>query len=431
MDVIKGKRIVEWFKTALIVLLAASAPLLGWRTGLFNDFFSAIPLFNNVAGMMRGTSSAGTAESGIGVIKEAAQPLTIVITGEDGGRYGVRYDTVSRNAVYSRTSSILGEALGSASSSQEIIEEKWREALSGAGIYFEYIEPVKLSILSGWLGTRLPDMVMNAPVRRVFIAFGEERSRIYYQNTDSGLFYGADTASPAGKVQELDIYSANGAQFAYETGIGVADNAPYVIILPGNEHPDIRAAASGGAEELLDLVIDAMGHRNETNTQYYDNDGALVRVGTQFSARADTLGRVVYRRTDVLQQNSGEQALSENEIIERARVIASDTLGNTDSSAEVFFESLEYDPGGSLSVYFGYYIAGGRIHLHEDGFAARVIFTGGAVSRLELNFRSFALSGEFTKLMPEKQTLASAGGEFVLSYSDTGAERLQPAWTHY
>ena len=432
MGIIMGKRVVEWVKTVLIVLLAAGALLLGWRSGLYNDFVNAIPLFSNVAGMMRSASGTGTGEPDDWVIKEAAaRPLTIVITDINGDRYGVRYDTLSRNSVYDRTSSILGEALGSASTSQEISEDEWREALSGAGVYFEYIEPIKLSILDGWLGAQLPDMVMDTPVRRVFIAFGEDRSRVYYQSYDDGLFYGAETASFAGKAQELEMYDANGAQFAYETGLSIADEAPYLLILPGNEHPDIRAAASGSAEELLDIVIDAMGHRNETYKPYYGADGALVRVGTQFNVRVDTLGRVVYRRTDVSPQSGEGQKPSESEVVERARAIIADTLGNTESSAEVFFESIEYGSNGSLCVCFGYYIAGGLIHLHDDEYAAIVTFIEGAVSELELNFRSYSFSGEYTKLLPEIQTLASAGGEFVLSYSDTGAERLQPAWIHY
>ena len=430
MDV-KGKRLIEWLKTGLIVLLTASALFFGWQTKVFNDLFSVIPLFGNVANLVRGASGAGSAEPGRASFLEAARPLVIVITDEQGERYGVKYDTGERNAVYNRTSSILGDALGSASSSIEITESEWRDALSCRGVYFEYLLPLKLSILDGWLGAPLPDAMGDVSVRRVFVAFGEDKSMVYYQDSDSGLFFVAETASSAGKAQELDIYTANNAQFAFETGIGAADDAPYVLIMPVRDYADVLATSAGSADELLDIVIDAMGHSNEIYSEFYPSEGVLGRIGTQFSIRADAIDRVVFRNTDYLPANSQGQSPGDNEIIERARIIVADTIGSIDSGAEVFYESIEYGAEGMRTVFFGYYIAGGRIHLFDEGYAARITFAGGVVTEAELNFRSFSQSGEYTSLLPERQALASAGGEFILCYYDTGAERLQPMWVHY
>ena len=117
-------RTIEAIKTALIALLAVSALLLAWRTGLFNDFFVTVPFFGNVAELMRG--AYGAAEEGGAVLKEAARPICIVITDDGGGRFCAKYDTDTRNAVYDRTSSILSEALGSSSEHGEISEGEWR-----------------------------------------------------------------------------------------------------------------------------------------------------------------------------------------------------------------------------------------------------------------------------------------------------------------
>ena len=422
---------MEWVKTGLIALFTMSALLLGWQTKLFNDFFSAIPFFRDVAVLLRGTAGAGAAESGEVTLKEAARPLTIIITNEEGSRYGVKYDTIARNIDYDRTSSILRDALGSASVPREINEEEWRAALLLPGVYFEYYMPVRLSILVGWLDVRLSETMSDMLLRRMFIAFSEDRSRIYYQNNDNGKFFVADTAASAGKVQELDMYVANYAQFAFETGIDTAENAPYMLLLPESDYSDIRAASVGSVEDLSDIVLHAMGHGNERDMQYYGGDGELIRVGPQFNIRVDALGRVLYRRTDVYPQQSEEYMQSESEMIEIARIIVADTLGSTGSGAEVFFETLEYSEGNLCSVYFGYYISGGRIHLYDDGYAARITFHEGMVTEFELNFRHYTLSGEFTRLLPKRQALAAAGGEFVLYYSDTGTERLQPMWVLY
>jgi hypothetical protein len=425
----KAGRVAEWVKTALIVLLSVSALLLGWRTRLFGDVSSTFPLFGSVAGLMRGTAGAG--ESGGVTIKEAARPLVIVITNEYGDRFGARYDSDERNAVYDRASSIVGEALGSASAPSQISQDEWRAALSRAGVYFEYVSPVRLSVLDGWLGAHMPDIAESAEdvfLRRIFVAFGEDRSRIYYQDIGSGLFYGADTASAAGKAQELEMYSPNGAVFAFELGIAGSENAPYTLIMHGRYHPDIRAAIPGSAVELLDITLAAFGHSNEMYTTLPEGDGALRRIGTRFNIMVSAQGSVTYRRVDAPELDRERRTLNESEMIERARVIVADTIGGVSGSAEVFFDSLEYVADGSYSVIFNYYIAGGGVFLFEDGYAARITFTSGVVMNAELNYRHLARTYEYTRLLPESLALAAAGGEFMLYYSDTGAEIMQPSW---
>jgi len=424
--VTKEKKAIEWVKTVFIMLLSASALILAWRTGLFSGLLNDIPFFGNVAGFVRNVSGP-TEASGV-VLKEAARPLSIVITNEDGSRFGAKYDTDMRNAVYDRTSSILGEALGSASTPVIISEGEWREALSGPGVFFEYFNPVKLSVLDGWLGARIPDNAEDVSLRHVFIAFGEDKSRIYYQDSERGLFFSADTASASGKIQELEIYSGNGAMFAFETGVSNVESAPYMLVMQDRYHPEVNAATAGSTGELLDIVIAAMGHSEEKYTTYNDSKGLLVCVGTQFNINIDPGGRVFYRRTDNIPPDDTKQLQDMNVTIERARAIVADTLGRTCGGAEVFFDSIEYSADGSCTVFFGYYIAGGRVFLHEDNNAARIRFTSMMPPEIELTFKNFSLTNEFSKLYPERQVLAAAGGEFLLSYSDTGPETLKPFW---
>ena len=433
----KAKRAVELVKTALIVLLSVSAMLLAWRTGIFNDFAAAIPLISSVADLMRGAT--GTVEPGGATYMEAARPLSIVITSEGGRRFGVKYDTDLRNAVYERASSILGEALGSASAPVEISEEQWRASLSRPGVFFEYITPVRLSVLDRWLGVPMldsapdaliPDSASDVMLRRMFVAFGEDRSRLYYQDHDSGRFFGADTASAAGKAQELEIYNANDAMFAFETGIIGSENAPYMLIMPGTSHPDVRSAYVGSQELLLEIARDAFGHINEDFTTYPGGEGELVCVGTQFRITVYPDGRVLYRRLDGPPLDREAHHLRESEMIERARVLAADSVGATSGDAEVFFEIFGRGEG-VYSVSFGYYIAGGRVFLPEDRHAAWVRFSDGFAMEAELNFRNFTFTGEYSTLLFERQALAAAGGEFMLSYSDAGAEILNPSWVKY
>lgn len=421
----KTNKAVERVKTALIVLLTISALLLGWQTGLYHDVANSIPFIGSFADFVMGSSGA---EISSGTqIREAARPMCIVITSKDGGRFGARYDTDARNAAYDRVISIVGETLGSAARPTEVGEDEWRNALSGPGVYFEYYMPVKLSILDGWIDARMPDTTEDALVRRLVVAIGEDRSRLYYQDDESGLFYGADTASAAGKAQELDVFSANGAIFAFETGTTGAGNAPYVLITGERDFPNLRASAAGSAEELLEISVSALGHGHETHTVFQEMDGTRW-VGTQFNIIVDSFGRVLYRNSDVPRQGEWQSAPGEGQSIELARMLVAETIGAVCGDAEVFYDSSEYGARGSISVYFTYFAAVGCVVLSDDEYAAKITLVAGVVTEAELNYRNFTFDGEYTRLLPEIQTLAAAGGEFTLFYSDTGAERIQPSW---
>ena len=420
------RKIIEWAKTALIIMLTVSMVVLGWHTQLFNDVAASVPFFGNFPGLGR---TAPTAEPGETIVLEAARPLVIVITHEDGGRFGAKYDTDIRNEVYDWTSGIVGEALGSASAFEQICQYRWREALSAPGVFFEYFSPVWLSVINNWLGARLAYIEEDILLRRIFVAFGDESNRIYLQDIQTGYFYAAQTASFARKAPELEALRPNGARFAFEIGSAGAETAPYMLILPETKHPIVAADTAWSAEEILYIVRNAFGHGRETDRRYFDND-TLVSIGVNFNIRVQPCGTVLYRRTD--RPPTADIIVSDSHAIEQARIAVSETIGGTSAGAEVFFEYLEHANGDNRLATFGYYIAGGRIRLIDDMPAARVLVSGGVVMEAELKFRSFSvISEEYTELLPEVIALAAAGGEFVLNFSDTGAEQITPIWVAF
>ena len=420
-----SRKTIELIKTILILLLALNGLFLAWRTGLFSDAIAAFPLIGNVAQFMRPTTSPE--EPRATITQEAARPISIVITNEQGERFGVRSDTARKNSIYDSVVSIMGEAIGSASNFDEISAQQWREALSGPSVLFEYITPMNLQILIEWFGSGTSEIDEDAYVRHIFISFGEDRSRLYFRQYPSGRYFGADTASTAGKAQELSNYLPNGALFAFEIGDMGHDNAPYQLILPGTYHPDIRSDIASSQQEMLETALNVFGHYAEGLPTTYTSGDAIVGVGTQFNIRVSQDGQVLYRRTGAPEADVIEPDFTLSELIELARVIVENSVGEKSGEAEVKFEAIRY-VDGIYTVYFGYYIAGGRVYLHEDRHAAVIAVASGIVIDAELNFRSFFLSGDYTRLLPERQALAAAGGEFILSYSDTGQELIHPAW---
>jgi len=420
----KSKKTIELAKTILIVLLTINGLFLAWRTGLFSDVIAAFPLIGDVALLMRTTTSHE--EPGAMTIKEAARPISIVITNEAGERFGVRGDSTRRNLLYDSVVSTMGEAMGSASRPVEVSSDEWRIALSGSSVFFEYITPINISVLADWFGSGISEMDEDAYIRRIFISFGEDISRLYFQEYTSGLYFGTDTAAIAGKAQELENYQPNGALFAFETMLRGYENAPYQLIMEGRYHPNVRSDVSGNQQEMLDIALFVFGHYTEMAQTYLSGD-VLVCVGTQFNIGVHPDGRIIYRRTDMPEAGVQQTEYSLSEMIEHARMVIENSIGAKSGEAEVKFEAIRYSEG-VYGVYFGYYIAGGRIYLYEDRHAAIISFSSGIITDAELNFRSFFVTDEYTRLLPEKQALAAANGEFILSYSDTGQEIMLPAW---
>jgi hypothetical protein len=99
------------------------------------------------------------------------------------------------------------------------------------------------------------------------------------------------------------------------------------------------------------------------------------------------------------------------------------------------------DEGGVSVVTFDYFIAGGRIYCGDEGYAAEITVENGEITEAKLMFRKYEVTDQTFTLLPEiqaaaaavallseMQTATAAGGELMLSYSDTGGELISPEW---
>jgi hypothetical protein len=423
-------RAAEAVKSAAIAVLAVSALSLGWSVVQFDDTGERMPLLGYFAEALKGGRPATGPGETSGGYAAGERPLCIIITNEHGERFGAKYDAAQMELVYARTSSVFGEAFGSAAELGETNEAEWRAALDMPGIYYAYPASVSVEALDRWFGT---DMSSGGEtdimkVRRLCVVFGAEGDRLLLQDAETGRFFGADAASLSEESQVVGLFGSNGVRFAFETAEGGSGD-PYAVLMPDTAHPVIAASNPMADSGNLGGVLSALGVSNQLQSSYPESDGTMVYVSNTFTFSLDPNGAAAYRHTGAAPPGAASgAAVTEEAAVAAARSEVDNTLGRTSGDAEIFFAGVTREEQGVYTVSFEYSAAGGRIYLRGGESAASVTVVNGEVTDMTLNFRQYAITGETVTLMPESLAFAAAGGEFALCYFDDGGDAMIPEW---
>ncbi len=421
-------RFFEIIKDIIIVLLIISAVFLGWKSRLFGN--SSAQLSDVVERFGSGMGDSNSAGQLNAQILEAAKPLNIVVTKAEKEHYGVKYDMDEIRTLYSKTALIFGEAFGYAQAAGEVSQAEWREALTSCGVYFEYMSPVKLSVIDGWYGAEISGDWKDISVRRLCVADAGDKNRLYFQDADSGSCYAADVADDAA-CERLAVLSEsigiNSTFFAFEIDSAAksADSCA-LLKLDVTGYPVVEADNPLADKEFLTDMLFNLGISDPQNTSYTDFKGTHY-VDEGVSIRMPDDSTLIYR----LNETETDAALStdESEAIELARAFVADTIAERcGSDADVYFDSSEADGAGGYTVFFDYVVAGGVVHLSTDVHAASVKVSNGAVTEMELYFRSYTVTGETVQLLREIQAAVASKGAYFLCYPENGSGRLEPVW---
>ena len=373
------RRLIEWGKDGLIVLLTLSAVWLLSMTPLVRD--SGLPdLFFHEESPGTGTSAGDQAA--------AMLPVRLAVTGE-GGRCGVQYDEALLEELFPPLGALLGDALASAGQPQAMSEADWRRSLGGSGIYFDFAGDVPLSALERWLqGPGETELAGSA--RRVLLCAGAgDQVLLCWQEADGGPFFSASTAlTQALHLEPVTAGAAfNGAYFAFENQVLADRLAPYTLITEGRQSGAgyaVSAPLSGESERLAVLAALSFGSQ----------DHAPVNGGEGYLDGGDRLvvgdgGVVSYRAVQGDKYPAGSR-LSDG--VEAARALAESTLGALCGEARLYLMSAQ-EREGMMRVRFGYLLDGCAVYLGSEGWAAEFLMEDGYITQFTLRFRAYAANG--------------------------------------
>ena len=412
------RRLIEQGKNVLIVALTLSALYLSGVIGTIQDYVAGDSIGSVI--QQEGTGGAQH-EPG-----PAAQPLAMMISPSENAHHGVKYDGDALSEVYGWFTASLGEALGSSGEPVEVGLDDWERALSGRGVFFDYLYPQSMSTLSSWLGTEISSGASTHTSRRFCLAVEGSGVVLYYIRDYDGSPYRCETALNAERLAErLDGYAPNGAVFAFELGSRYSDIDPYYAMLEALPEVPVLEASNPLTEADVPSILPLFGISDLVASSYSEDDGTAVYIEGDNSLRVSPDGEIKF--SSVRPDEAAELTVGTGAIISRAYSVASQLPRGLNSSLQLTL--IQYDwESGEYTVAFEYVVDGVQVCFGERRGAMVFKYTGeGELVEAEIICRSYTENGSQTP-MPERQALSLVsevgGGEPMLAYVDSGAVSL-------
>jgi hypothetical protein len=411
------KRLIEDGKTALIVILVISALMLSVRIWLLPDV-SDSEVINGVLSLQ-----VGAADSSSGTYKAAAAPFCVVVTPAAGAHCTLIYDDTAVASAYERFSANLGEALGSAGEPEAISEEEWEAALSGCGVYFDFLSDQPLDALAGWLGITASGSTALHTARQICLSADASGGvSLYYVRTREGTACRCTTKlSGTDLCGKLEGYVPDGSKFNFEQESPFSLVDKCALITQGQlSIRSVTAEDPISGETESDTILASFGMNSILADHYPEADGAEVFVEGENTLRIETSGTVIFSRTGHAEQTG---TLTTAQAIETARVACEKALGQYCGSAVLYLSYIWHDSATDVYVIrFDYALNGLPVSFTSGASAAEFTLTGDEITSAMMIFRSYSNTDKTEAPLPALQAAAviqaSGGGEPVLAYTD-------------
>lgn len=357
-----------------------------------------------------------------------ASPVRVAVTGSYG-RYGSLCLTTA-DETFAPLGRRLDEALGSARTFTPCTADDFLGALSHTSLYYDFLEPLPLSLLVGPAGAAGVDGKLSA--RRLVIAAEGASVRLYLWDGGAGYLTSATAVTPENLEETADGYELGSAVFAMDRPGTAFDALEPCSLLP-SELPEIPVLSAAVIPAGGDRTLPALHFNPHTKSRYVDSGGTEVIMEGERSLYLRPDGTVFYKSggSDAVTVPAGGDGLSLQQAAQGASALLNAMLGNAAGDAALYLQSVRQS-GDTTTFQFGYQSGGVPIRFSDGGHAAQVTLNGAVVSSLSLRFRQYTAAGENTLLLPLTQALAIAGdhpgAELSIGYADQGGGAVRAAW---
>ena len=397
----------------LITLLALSAAVLFTQTQLYN-----LNLTTSEAPPGPAQSAAPAAE--------LAAPVRTAVTG-DYGRCGGLTCTTGDPVFADPLGRRLLEALGSARDYVPCSRGDFLRALRGPSLYYDFLEPLPLSVLAGLLGGGedvSPREDLSA--RRLLIVPQEGGAVLYLWDGGENCFRASTAVSSDSLEQVISRYELGDASFAMDGG-GLERELDPCSLLPA-QPPELPSFTLGDPlAGGTDWLLSALGFNPRSRTRHTESSGTELIIDGDRTLRIRPDNTIHYQSGNepILRVKAAGDLPTAREAALGAGSLLGSLLAPVSGELQPWLQSLRRS-GDVTALRFGYQLKGVPVRFQDGGFAAEITLTGSAVTALSLRFRQYNAAEEPSLLLPLPQALAvaaaSPGKELSIGYVERGGE---------
>ena len=397
----------------LITLLALSAAVLFTQTQLYN-----LNLTTSEAPPGPAQSAAPAAE--------LAAPVRTAVTG-DYGRCGGLTCTTGDPVFADPLGRRLLEALGSARDYAPCSRGDFLRALRGPSLYYDFLEPLPLSVLAGLLGGGedvSPREDLSAC--RLLIVPQEGGAVLYLWDGGENCFRASTAVSSDSLEQVISRYELGDASFAMDGG-GLERELDPCSLLPA-QPPQLPSFTLGDPlAGGTDWLLSALGFNPRSRTRHTESSGTELIIDGDRTLRIRPDNTIHYQSGNepILRVKAAGDLPTAREAALGAGSLLGSLLAPVSGELQPWLQSLRRS-GDVTALRFGYQLKGVPVRFQDGGFAAEITLTGSAVTALSLRFRQYNAAEEPSLLLPLPQALAvaaaSPGKELSIGYVERGGE---------
>lgn len=397
----------------LITLLALSAAVLFTQTQLYN------------LNLTTSEAPSGPAQSAAPAA-ELAAPVRTAVTG-DYGRCGGLTCTTGDPVFADPLGRRLLEALGSARDYVPCSRGDFLRALRGPSLYYDFLEPLPLSVLAGLLGGGedvSPREDLSA--RRLLIVPQEGGAVLYLWDGGENCFRASTAVSSDSLEQVISRYELGDASFAMDGG-GLERELDPCSLLPA-QPPELPSFTLGDPlAGGTDWLLSALGFNPRSRTRHTESSGTELIIDGDRTLRIRPDNTIHYQSGNepILRVKAAGDLPTAREAALGAGSLLGSLLAPVSGELQPWLQSLRRS-GDVTALRFGYQLKGVPVRFQDGGFAAEITLTGSAVTALSLRFRQYNAAEEPSLLLPLPQALAvaaaSPGKELSIGYVERGGE---------
>lgn len=360
-------------------------------------------------------------------------PMNLVVTGEYG-RYGSLLVSSSTAGV-DQAQALLREALGSAYGGTEVSSDRFQELVAQRGVYFDFLIPVPVSVMSGRLQAEFDP---GGSARYYLVTDAGGSTATLYLWDGSGSIRQYSTAVDLSALsQVITAFESNDARFAFEAGEEFSFLDPYTLVTNTRFQAPLLHAATPAAAQAIDDLLSLLDFNPHTNSRYPLSNGTEVVVEYPRTLRVQSDGTILYTggtepASSLYQVSSAGESTTQTEAVLAALQLSETLLsyGGIDVSSLWFSGITAIDDGWIVTL--DYQVNGIPVYFSDGESAISVEISGTTITAFHCRFRQYSVQESTYPLLPLAQTIAMASsyedGFLTVGYVDQSGEQLTPTW---